>query len=121
MKPMSVEEFLATLSACISASGMNLEQLAEALGVSPDDLDRLLSHKTSTPRFGVLLRAIDHLNCQIEGAEVTTPNGILRLIEQFRATRAVKLTKERLAALGKTSRENYFANLKNPKCDPQMR
>lgn len=118
---MSVEEFLAALSACVSASGMNLEQLAEALGVSPENLDRLLSQKTSTLRFNVLLRAIDHLNCEIESAEVMTPNGILRLIEQFRATRADKITIERLAVLSKTSRENYFAILKNPKCDPQMR
>ena len=37
---MTVEEFLSDLSARISASGKDLEQIAEVLGVSPDDLDR---------------------------------------------------------------------------------
>jgi hypothetical protein len=40
MKSMTVEEFLTDLSARISASGKDLEQLAEELDVSPDELDR---------------------------------------------------------------------------------
>lgn len=118
---MTVEEFLTDLSARISASGKSLEQIAEALGVSPDDLDRLLNHKTSKPQFSTLLRVLERTNHQIERAEVKSPHGLLRHIDQFRAARPDKMTKKRLNTLAQTNRENYFANLKNPTCDPELR
>jgi DNA-binding phage protein len=115
---MKIRTFLQNLPSCFAKHTHNLERAAKRLGLTADELDRLLNFETRTVRFRVVLRVVAVGQFRLEEVETLTSFGVLRRIDQHRAS--VGMTKLDQAKAAGVSRENYFALLRKPDCDPNL-